>query len=264
MKKIYDWNKFTNSNIHKQIIHEWEILLSNTKLKEKDYHAFLMAHPGIFLTGPRSYLVVSKLKLGSFYETDFVIVNEGFSEGTQYNLIEIETPHTKLFDSSGKPTAKLNSALQQIRDWRRFLIDHRTSMKNAFPTLTTRVMRLSKLTFTIIIGRRTGNLEILEKRNQIADNEKIKIVSYDRLTDLAKIKFFPIEPHISCSELDHMPYHMRNELANPFYQCISDSVWKSINKEGHYHIYDTLLEQILKHRKYNKYFNIFKQMYQDI
>ena len=141
MKKIYDWNKFINSNIHKQIIHEWETLLSNTKLKEKDYHAFLMAHPGIFLTGPRSYLVVSKLKLGSFYETDFVIVNEGFSEGTQYNLIEIETPHRKLFDSSGKPTAKLNSALQQIRDWRRFLIDHRTSMKNAFPTLTTRVMR---------------------------------------------------------------------------------------------------------------------------
>lgn len=251
--------QFTNSDIHKRIIYEWECLLSNPKLTEKYYHEFLATFPGIFLTGTQSYLVVSKLKLGSFYETDFVIVNEGFSDGTQYNLIEIESPHTKLFDSTGKPTSKLNSSLQQIRDWRRFLIDNRTFMKNAFPTISTRVMRRSKLTFTIIIGRRTNNSEHLEKRDQIAENEKINIISYDRLTDLAKLKFFPMEPHISCAELENMPYHMRNELANPFFQCISDSIWKSINKEGNYHIYDELLDKILKNRIYNKYFKIFKQ-----
>lgn len=259
MNKTYNWIKFNNSDLHEQIIHEWEDLLSNTKLKEKDYHAFLAASPGIFLTRRRSYLVVSKLKLGSFYETDFVVVNEGHSEGTQYNLIEIESPHTKLFDLSGKPTARLNAALQQIRDWKRFLIDNRTFMKNAFPTVSTRVMRRSKLNFTIIIGRRTGNLEHLEKRSQIEENEKVSIISYDRLTDLARRNFFLDEPYISSAELDHMPFIMRNELANPFFQCFSDSIWKSINKEGNYHIYSELLEKILKHRKYSKYFNIFKE-----
>lgn len=261
MNNIYDWFKFNGSDLQKQIINEWNNLLNNTELKEKDYHKFLASYPSMLLTGLMSYLVISKLKLGSLYETDFVVVNEGFSEGTQYNLIEIESPHTKLFDSSGKPTAKLNSALQQIRDWKRFLINNRTAMKKILPTISTRVMKESRLTFTIIIGRRTNNLEHLEKRDQISENENIQIISYDRLTDLAMRKPFWINPHISSAKLNHMPYHMRNELANPFYQCTSDSEWKSMNRGGNIHIYSELLEQILKHRKYNKCFDVFKKNY---
>jgi hypothetical protein len=259
MEGIYDWAKLIDSRLHQRIINDWEELLNNDKLKERDYHAFLALSPGLFLTGRRSHLVISKLKLGSDYETDFVVVNEGYSNGTMYNLIEIESPHTKLFDLSGKPTAKLNAALQQIRDWRRFLIDNRIFMKKAFPTVTTRVIKNSKLTFTIVIGRRTDNLEHLEKREQIAEQENVNIISYDRLTDYAKRLHCSIYPNVNSCELDHMSFSMQNELANPFFKCLSDSIWKSINREAHFHVYSHILN-ILKHRRYNKYYDTFKSI----
>jgi len=107
----YDWTKFRDSRIFAEIIEEWEKLLNDTSQKEQAYQYYLQQHPAVFLSFVDSYLVISRLKLGSDYETDFVVVKEGYSNGTEYELIEIESPHTKLFDASGKPTAKFNAAL---------------------------------------------------------------------------------------------------------------------------------------------------------
>lgn len=154
-----------------------------------------------------SYLAISKLKLGSEYETDFVIVKEGYSNGTIYELIEIESPHTALFDKSGKPTAKFNAALQQIRDWKRFLINNKPIFKRILPTTNTRIISNSRLRFKIIIGRRTHDLDQLEKRRQISEEENIEIISFDRLTEIAQNRCcFWNDSDIFSAEMDEIDY----------------------------------------------------------
>lgn len=73
----YDWTKFRTSQIYEDILSRWNKLLADTSLKEGDYHNFLKSYPSIFFTTVESYIVISKLKLGSDYETDFVISTGG-------------------------------------------------------------------------------------------------------------------------------------------------------------------------------------------
>jgi hypothetical protein len=260
MTDTFDWTKFRNSPIYENILNRWKELLANESLKEQDYHKFLQSYPAIFLTIIDSYVVISRLKLGSEYETDFVVVNEGYSNGTEYEIIEIESPHTKLFDSQGKPTSKLNAAIQQIRDWKRWLIDNKYQFQKILPTSNTKVLKDSKLKFKIIIGRRTVNLVELEKRRQIEEEMNIDIVSFDRLTDIATSKriFFNDTTISSGQKHFDMSIEKDNELANPFFECICDSDWRKICSNGQSHIHTNLLSKILEIRRYNSDFEKYK------
>jgi hypothetical protein len=265
VEKAYDWTNFPKTKLYFKIVSEWEKILEDKNLKEQDYHSFLQANPAIFLTFSESYLTVSKLKLGSDYETDFVNIEEGYSDGTIYELIEIESPHTTLFDQKGKPTAKFNAALQQIRDWKRFLINNKSEFKKIFPTVSTKVIKDSRVRYKIVIGRRTNSQEDLEKRRQISEQENIQIVSFDRLTDMAKNRMaFPNKALIFSAEMESIPFELKNNLANPFFECISDSMWRSICKKGHAHIYSRMIEDILQVRTYNKYFDEYKMAPKEI
>ncbi|PZF71144.1 Shedu anti-phage system protein SduA domain-containing protein [Taibaiella soli] len=260
-KELYSWRNLANSNTHRGIIKDWKGLLDNTKLKEKDYHSFLSAAPYFFFCPLEAHLVISKLKLGSEYETDFIVVKEGYSSGTIYEFVEIESPHTKLFDSKGKPSSKLNAALQQIMDWKRFLKSDKTFFKKFLPTVNTRIDSNSKIEFKIVIGRRSDNQEEMEKREQYCDENNIEIMSFDRLSDIANRNLFPDEPTIYSGQMHFLEdLQKKNELANPFFECVSDSTWKSICKKGHArHFYTNFLDDILAHRTYNKYFDQFKK-----
>lgn len=258
-RRILDWAKFSQSPLHQKIISSWEAMLEDDSLKERDYHRYLFLNPAIFLTTHSSYLVASKVKIGAEYETDFVIANEGYSDGTQYTLIEIESPHSKLFDASGKPAAGLNAAIQQIRDWRRLLIEDRALFKRIFPTTSTRVIRNSKLRFKIVIGRRSSNAEHLEKRRQISEIENIEIISFDRLTDFAKRKIYFPKFSMIFNQTDDVPSQSLNELVSPFFQCVTDSEWRAICKNGNFHFYRHVIDKIIEYRKYNSHLEEFTQ-----
>jgi hypothetical protein len=250
---IYDWSKFRESELYLKILLRWSNLLKDENLTEKEYHNFLFSHPSMFFTGLDSYLVISKLKLGSDYETDFVVVNEGYSDGTKYELIEIESPHTNLFNSRGNPSEKFNSALQQIRDWKRWLIDNKNQFRRIFPTQNTKIIRDSKLTFKIVIGRRKNENQLdLEKRRQIEEENNVEILSFDRLTDFALRKeyFYPFSSIIS-AQMGDVSDEKTNALANPFFKCITDSEWRKICRNGDSHIHSKLIDKILEIRTYN-------------
>ncbi|MEA5258125.1 DUF4263 domain-containing protein [Arcicella aquatica] len=258
--KYYNWGNISKSVTYQNIITDWVNLLNNNCLKEADYHKFLSENPYFFLTPIDTYLVISKLKLGSEYETDFVMVKEGYSDGTIYELIEIESPHAKLFDKSGKPTATFNSALQQILDWKRFLKNDKHFFRKFLPTTNAKIINESRIEFKLIIGRRSENQEELEKRRQYAEEYKIKIISYDQLSEIAQSrKIFPNEPLISSGQTHFLEdINKKNQLANPFFSCINDSTWKTICRAGHTkHFYTNYLDSILEARKYSKYFDDF-------
>ncbi len=260
---IYDWESLVRLPLYRKILDDWCALLNNNQLKEGAYHDFLAANPAIFLMGRNAYLAISKLKLGSEYETDFVVVTEGYSDGTMYELIEIESPHTVLFDKSGKPTAKFNAALQQIRDWRRFLMHNKSILHRMLPTINTRIVSDSRFRFKIIIGRRTDDLEVLEKRRQISEEVNIEIISFDRLTEIAHNRsFFWNYSDIFSAEMDRLDPEKKNELANPFAQCISDSQWKGFWKKKSFHFYPRMIDEILRSRTYNSFFDEFRKQSQ--
>lgn len=258
-RQLYDWESVRKSPLYESILTKWTTMLGDKDLKEQDYHEFLRDTPFFFLASDQSYLVVSKLRMGGDYETDFVVVEEGYSDGTEYVLVEIESPHDRLFDSKGNPSSKFNSALQQIRDWKRFIKSNSDFTRKYLPSvpLAYRTNKI-KIRYRIVIGRRNISQEDLEKRNQISENENVEIMSFDRLTERARRRHFTNLSMIYASQLESKPVWLNNKLANPFFKCSSDSEWRSICKNGNAHIYSILLDDILRIRKYNQLFHDHK------
>ncbi|WP_321369967.1 Shedu anti-phage system protein SduA domain-containing protein [uncultured Draconibacterium sp.] len=243
------WHSIINTTDFKRNLEEeWNALLDEN-LTERHYHKFLIDNAGLFLGNENCHLVISKLKLGSDFETDFVTLSDGFSNGNRFELIEIKQPGAKLFTEKGLISKEFNQAIQQIRNWKRWLIDNRTWFKNYLPTINTRVISKSQLKFKIIIGRRLTNPHDIEKRNQIADEIGAEIRSFDYLSDKFKRREFY---HTTWLATDKEFYG--EFLANPFYKAFTDSKWKQFcNSEqiSGSHFYSHHCEKILKYRKYN-------------
>lgn len=150
--------------------------------------------------------------------------------------------------------------MQQIRDWKRYLINNKNDFKKIFPTTSTKVVKDNKLRYKIVIGRRNDNQEHVEKRKQIEEQENVEIVSFDRLTDLARSRrYFSDVAQIYAPQMDSHAYELRKELANPFYECINDSKWRLICRKGHSHIYSNMIKDILMVRTYNEYMEEYKK-----
>ncbi|MCM4171125.1 DUF4263 domain-containing protein [Arenibacter sp. TNZ] len=231
-----------------KLISEWESLLSQG-LTENNYQTYLSNNAGLFLANESCHLVISKLKLGSELETDFVTLTDGYSNGNQFELIEIKQPSAKLFTEKGVMTFDFNRATQQIRDWKRWLIDNPSWFRKHLPTVSTRVISESHLKFKIIIGRRNTNPYEIEKRNQIGEEIGAEIRSFDYLTDkLRNRRFYPT------AWLSDGNNSYEEEMANPFFKATTDSQWKKFcqTKIASSHFYSHHTERILESRTYNK------------
>ncbi len=248
--KIYNWESLEveNSPIIAGLVDSWKNML-NSNLKESDFHKFICDHAGFFFGSDNCYLTISKLKLGSDHETDFVNVIDQRSNGIIYELIEIEKPNSKLFTTSGVPAKDFSNAIQQIRDWKRYLIENKTWLKKYLPSQTTRIINNPGVIFTIIIGRRTENTLEIEKRNQIAGELKINIRSFDYLTDLLERRRFFND---ACLDINS-GLCLENQIENPFYKAINDSKWRKFcsSKFNWTHFYKNSCSEIIKIRDYN-------------
>jgi hypothetical protein len=241
-----DWyQEIRKGDLIKNKIADW-INLLNQNLTEQHYHQFLAENAGLFLADTNCHLAISKLKFGSELETDFVTLSDGFSNGNLIELIEIKQPSAQLFTDKGHPSAELNRACQQIRDWKRWLIDNPSWCSKYLPTTSTRVIRNSNLRFKIIIGRRLVNPHDIEKRNQIADELGTEIRSFDYLTDRLRTREF--FTHAWTSDAEDF---FERELAKPFFSAFTDSEWKHFCKTRRvetFHFYSTHYRDIVKLR----------------
>jgi len=261
--KIYDWGALNNEGkkFIRKVLEEWNKFLTNKRLKEEDYHEFLSNYAGFFLTeSDKSYQVISKLKLGADYETDFVVICEGFSKGIFYELIEIESPHSKPFNKNGQPSHKLIHSVQQIMNWRSWIQDNRHEFSRVLPYA--RLVRDSNVKFKIIIGTRENSRDFIEERNQYTHEMKIEIRSFDSLTDNLEGKTFHESPWIFSAEARQLPLQIRNKLANPFYKATKDADWRKIcRKIEPRHSFAINYELILWMREYNDLLNRFIKQY---
>lgn len=227
-----NWSKLQDKNpIMTSILDDWLLLLAQDR-KEKDYHLFIKDHSGIFLVdGIRSYLSVSKIKLGSRLETDFAIPYENHSAGLCWELVEIKTPSASPYNSSGNPSAKLTEAIQQIQDWNSWLKDNRNEASKLFQSNGIRATRNPNFEFTIIIGNRENTEKYLSKRNSLADSLGIQIRSFNYLTERLNRRSFLSSVMLGNGDWDNHHHEERFKLANPFYTALTDSSWKKLLSE---------------------------------
>jgi len=97
--------------------------LLNSNSPETKVQDFLASHSYFFsgvidLYGPSP--LYSKIKLGSEYVADFAWFDIN-TLGPEWNLVEIEPPGERLFNAKGDPSAFLTHALQQIKNWQRWI-----------------------------------------------------------------------------------------------------------------------------------------------
>ena len=158
----------------------WEQLINKDDAKEVEYQEFLRQHAGFFF-GKRAemVLVLSKIRLGSQYETDFVVCTDNRSQGLSYNFIELEVPHTGPYTKEGNPHTRLTHAIQQVEDWRLWIEANREEAKRLFPSPGFIDRDVPNFEFIVVIGTRENSERWLHKRNAWAQRQNLQIRSFD-------------------------------------------------------------------------------------
>lgn len=154
---------------------------------EHDVQSFLQSNPMLLvqhLGGGHGRWVIPKQRLGSEHVTDFVI-GGSHSFGFEWEAVELENPHARMFTKGGDPSAELTHAIRQIQDWRAWL---QRNQNYAARPKTENGLGLTDITANIpgliLIGRREDvATSTNERRRQMVSDLKIKIHSYDFLLE---------------------------------------------------------------------------------
>jgi hypothetical protein len=152
--------------------------------------------PGLYdrHNGPLGQVVVSKLKLGNEYITDFAFISVNSAEA-QINLIEIESPNAPIFrESDDQFTSRFNKAYQQVRDWGLWAEQNTTYLKDIFRNVYFRsIFRYRKVIVChmLIAGRRseiTTNVTRERRWASVNHDPYVSVMSYDRLHEMFSLK----------------------------------------------------------------------------
>jgi hypothetical protein len=230
-------------------------MLEDENLREEAYQRFLTEHAGLFFSHPSAgddQLISAKVRLGSDFTTDFVVAASVRSLGINYMLIEIESPHSSPYTAAGAPSARLNTAVQQILDWRRWIERNREEAKRLFPSKQFIRHDDPNFSYMIVIGRRESGDEA--RRNDYAKKLGITIRSFDYLTDALISRRFQPFVWISRDIVPVISEQENNAYANPFYVAYSDPEWRRIASEGEYnasHVVASNLDLLMRYRRYN-------------
>lgn len=245
-----------------RIRREWLRMLQQ-RLPEETYQSYLHNHAGFFFDEWQRPIVISKLRLGGDFVTDFVLPEDCGSDGTVFHCIEIETPWTVPFTSKGNPSARLSAAIQQVQNWRRWLLDNRNQALKLFPAVRVRAYREPTFRFKIIIGNRSNSLKWLERRHDLAQALRIGIRSFDLFTDIFDRHLFANYNELHSTESDVMDPLTKNRLANPFYCAYTDATWRNVIREplrlDHFTVWNSAT--LLKHRIYSPAYGRFIRQY---
>lgn len=164
--------------------------------QEQEYQAFLERHsrfiPREFVQnhGIHGRLVLAKLGMAKDYESDFFYISNS-SGDTNYVLIELEKPASRLFKANNDYHSDLLAGLNQIARWRTWFGN--TSNRDAFVNSTLRPLQMYDMIgnpvfiikYVLVIGRRAEVAGNEFRRNLIASQERddFKILSYDSLLE---------------------------------------------------------------------------------
>ena len=131
--------------------------------------------------------VVSKFPLGTELTTDYIYITKS-SDIWRITLVELESPEKKIFTSDTKKantSADFNAALNQVRSWRHYLVEHRHEvLRRLEPLLHPLAGNPVEFQYQLIIGR-SANKNLSPERKQhfrgLIDETEIDILTFDQL-----------------------------------------------------------------------------------
>jgi len=162
--------------------------LVEANLREAEIQAHLESHPYILSEQyAHCHHVFPRVRLGDRYEADFFCL-ECPSYGNKWIAIEIERPDIKVVTRTGRKTSELEHALQQLRDWRKWISDNidyarRPRNRNGLGLEDIE----PRFQCSAIIGRRSSVSEEFDSiRRQVLSDECIEIRSWDSVIERAE------------------------------------------------------------------------------
>jgi len=258
--KLVPWPALLSQarHIRDGIWKEWQGLLKDRNVTEPRIHAFLKENAGFFLlNNGRERLAISKLQIGR-YQSDFVVGYEEGSQGFIYNLIELESPTDDAYKNSGNPSQELNIALQQIRDWQQTIDNDIAHIEKILPLTGGRRNGSSRFEYTVVIGTRANNEKWQDKILQLSHSSGVLIRSFDHFSDRFKRNRYPIFPIYASSEFDFLNPILKNAIANPFFEALTDASWAKIVGDGRFLAGHSIVKAVslfLEQYKLSKHFD---------
>ena len=151
---------------------------------ERPMQTFLAANPvmlRLLANGGHDFWCWDRPRFGSELVPDFLLCGRN-SAGFHWTMIELESPQKPPLIKAGRPSAKLNEALSQIRDWRVWL---RENVAYAQRQLGFRQLH-AECAAIAIIGRRNQIEAKHSLRYRELSRDQVTVMTYDRLTDVGK------------------------------------------------------------------------------
>ncbi len=157
-------------------IREFRELL-DTQPGEEEVQRYLSEDRNKILLHREAVNITPKVRLGAEYVPDFVVE----LPRRRYIFVEIEHPQHQVITQSGRPSAKLTDATQQVEDWFRWTSDNIAYARSILPSI-------SEPRGMVILGRATGippqHGEVLGRRN--AESRRIETLTFDDLLENAE------------------------------------------------------------------------------
>ena len=177
----------------KSAVKELETLVNNG-VSENDLQRHIEQHPYILSQQfAHCRYIIPKVTLGNQYETDFMCL-ETPSSGKEWIGVELEIPNKKVITKTGRKTAVLEHAIQQIRDWRSWVTENLSYARKEKNKNGLGLSDINPRFFGyVVIGRRKKfNEKFNELRRQIQRDELITIRSWDGVIERAykRAKFY--------------------------------------------------------------------------
>ena len=186
------WDKITTDHILalRQILKEAEV--------EEDLQKFLTEN-SIFLVqhlgGGHGRYVLPKPRLGAELIPDFLIA-EMSSIGIEWHGVELESPFSTMFTSSGQPSHFVTQAVQQVVEWRAWLESNVAYSRSPKSENGLGLVGITPdLRATILIGRCDKEFppSFNAFRRQAKSRQNIEIHTYDWLADQAEMRVRALE-----------------------------------------------------------------------
>lgn len=177
-----------------ELAKRFEVLIDDPNKSENDVQKFLEEHtefliPSWFQNHPITMnSIISKFPIGG-RTADFAWL---MSDSATWFLVlvEIESPHKKLFSSSSKhvkPSSVFEDALNQTHVWKEYFDEHPAEVRESIRPMLVPLGRERnplKLRRVLIIGRSADHAANEARRKRMAtieEDHKIKILTYDSL-----------------------------------------------------------------------------------
>jgi len=131
--------------------------------------------------------VFPKIALGNQYETDFMCLDIP-SSGKEWIGVELESPQKNVITKTGRKTADLEHAIQQVRDWRSWVTDNLSYARQSKKQNGLGLVDITPRFFGyVIIGRRINyNQKFNELRRQLLRDELITVRSWNGIIGWAR------------------------------------------------------------------------------